>query len=287
VASWMKVETVTPDKPEIAVLARKLGVSQGDAFLEWFRVYRWADGVTCPGFVPNLSPEDADMLSGARPGTCAALASAEIGWLRCEGGIHFEKWERHNGKSAKARALETEKKRKQRSKDPETSHECPDDNGTESGPEQEESKRKNQLHKGNRKSNGKPLEPIDPVGRLPKETFVREGFTPDLSDVDWDRVVSDADQLGRKIPPITETDRRNWLRFCVLVQTTMSEAWLADGIAAVLNAKQTRKNRQAHLYAVLRSKAEDGLGSNTFAECLACIEVPKDVWKSGVLEIRK
>ena len=29
---WMKVEKATPDKPEVAILARKLGVSLGDAF---------------------------------------------------------------------------------------------------------------------------------------------------------------------------------------------------------------------------------------------------------------
>jgi hypothetical protein len=40
---WIKVEKLTPDKPEIAILARKLGVSIGDAFLEWFRIYAWAE----------------------------------------------------------------------------------------------------------------------------------------------------------------------------------------------------------------------------------------------------
>lgn len=150
---WMKVEKLTPDKPEIAILARKLGTSKGEAFLNWFRVYSWADGITCPGFVPHLSLEDADELSRAAPGTCAALASTQIGWLSAgDDGIHFRNWERHNGKSAKSRALETEKKREQRSKRPafvpHLSRICPDDNGTESGPEKRREEKSNKETKG-------------------------------------------------------------------------------------------------------------------------------------------
>lgn len=125
---WLKVQKSTPDKPEIAILARKLGVSIGEAFLSWFRVYCWADGISHDGCVPFLSLCDGDTLSHAIPGTCDALASEEIGWLEdmAEGGIRFVHWDRHNGKSAKQRALDAEKKRQQRS----LSRKCPDDNGT-------------------------------------------------------------------------------------------------------------------------------------------------------------
>lgn len=136
---WIKVEKSTPGKPEIATLARKLGISRGEAFLSWFAVYSWADSITCPDFVPNLSLSEADELSHAKPGTCEALASKEIGWMeRIDGdpaGIRFVNWERHNGKSAKARGLEAEKKRKQRAKAVDLSRKCPDDSGTKSGPE--------------------------------------------------------------------------------------------------------------------------------------------------------
>src|SRR6188768_281851 len=100
---WIKVEKVTPSKPEIAILARKLGVSLGEAFAQWFKLYAWADAATGPGLVPNVSLSDLDKLSGVMPRTSEHLASKEIGWLRCNHeGVHFEKWDRHNGKSAKA-----------------------------------------------------------------------------------------------------------------------------------------------------------------------------------------
>lgn len=151
---WLKVEKVTPDKPEIIILARKLQISQGEAFLNWFRVYSWADGITSDGRVPFLSLEDGDRLSRSCPGTCAALASKEIGWLatktvRGVDGIEFKNWDRHNGESAKKRANAAEKKRKQRKK-------CPPEIGTDvpekQGPEKRrEDKRINK--KGERPQN--------------------------------------------------------------------------------------------------------------------------------------
>lgn len=293
---WIKVEKLTPDKPEMAILARKLGVSMGEAFMNWFRVYAWADGVTCPGFVPNLSPADVDALSRARPGTCQALCSVEIAWMQLRSdGVAFNNWDRHNGKSAKARALETEKKRKQRGKAaPEStdlSRSCPATNGTESGPEQEETRGEPIALRANGKAIGNsPVAPIaGPVAsRLPRKNFVREGFTPDLSAVDWGRVVIHATIVGKKIKPKTDPDRRNFFRYAVLAQTTFCEAWLMDAVEAVLHAKERKSNMRAHLYGVLRSKAiEEGFERRQFAGLLRCIEIPDDVWQQSVLEVPK
>jgi hypothetical protein len=43
---WLKVGKDTPKKPEIAILANRLGVSRGDAFQSWFFLYAWADGIS-------------------------------------------------------------------------------------------------------------------------------------------------------------------------------------------------------------------------------------------------
>lgn len=282
---WMKVEKVTPDKPEIAILARKLGVSIGDAFMAWFRVYAWADGMTCPGLVPNLSLTEVDQLAHAPPRTAEHLASKEIGWMRAgPEGVHFSKWDRHNGKSAKARALESEKKRNQRVKGGELSRDCHDVSGTESGLDktrQEES----HLLMSNRKANGSATGNGPLLPKLPKDSQAEESI--DVSGVDWGAAVAMAEAVGRKIPPITTTDRRNWFKFGVMVQMHFSQNWLMDSLEAVMRAKETKKTKQAHLYGVLKSKAiEDGLGE-LFASMLRGIEIPEQVWKSGVLEIRK
>ena len=137
-ADFIKLEKSTPHKPEIRILARKLGVSIGDAFLSFVKLYCWADDTTADGSVPFLSLSDGDNCPGCVPGTCAALADKEIGWIEPiphekGGGFRFTKWEKHNGKCAKARALERLKKENQR----DLSRKCPDDNGTKTGLEGE------------------------------------------------------------------------------------------------------------------------------------------------------
>jgi hypothetical protein len=123
---WIKLDKTTPDKPEIAILARKLSISQGEAFLEWSRVYIWADGITEDGYVPDISLQEADRLSRCRSGTFTALASQEIGWVVPEGkGFRFANWTRHNGTCAKVRLYEAERKRKQRASKLAVRDKCP------------------------------------------------------------------------------------------------------------------------------------------------------------------
>lgn len=298
---WIKVEKLTPDKPEIAILARKLGISIGDAFLQWFRVYAWADGVTCPGFVPNLSLADVDQLARAMPRTAEHLASKEISWMR-EGadGVHFSKWDRHNGKSAKSRALEQEKKRNQRAKSDDLSRNCPDDNGTTSGLERQESDRRPSASNREWKANGSAgssqngesapdgHSPHSPRSPLESSGFERQEEPFDLSEVDWDAVEGLVESLARLVRPVTEKDRRAWFRFGVLALTSFSEHWLLSSAESVLRAKQTKRTKQAHLVGVLKAKAaEQGIDEATFAAMLRRIEIPTSVWKSGVLEVRK
>ena len=144
---WIKLEKATVDKPEIAILAKALQVSHGEAFLSVVRVFIWADGNVSDGVVPYLSPADVDTLSRALPGTCEALASPSIGWLSVrDNAVHFSNWDRHNGASAKQRALDNEKKRRSRTRPPKRPPKCPpicpDANGTNQGPEKRREEKK-------------------------------------------------------------------------------------------------------------------------------------------------
>jgi hypothetical protein len=114
---WIKLEVATPDKPEVARLARKLGVSRSDAFLAIVRVLFWADTNVRDGFVPDLSPTEGDNLAHTLSGTFEALSHHDIGWIEIvDGGMQFVNWDRHNGNSAKKRSSEAKKKQNQRRK---------------------------------------------------------------------------------------------------------------------------------------------------------------------------
>lgn len=109
---WIKVEKLTPDKPELMAVARECGCTPGDAFAAWFRLWAYFDSATEDGTVRFMSASDADRL-----GTLSGLGAAmeRTGWLTFDAdGCHVAKWSRHNGQSAKRRAVDAERKRQQR-----------------------------------------------------------------------------------------------------------------------------------------------------------------------------
>lgn len=138
--------------------------------------------------------------------------------------------------------------------------------------------------RGESRSAARHLSPRSPINAR-DEARQEEPF--DLSEVDWDRVLVWAENLGRKVPPRTTEDRRMWFRFAVMADMTFSESWLVDSAEAVLRAKETKSTRQAHLVAVLKAKAaeEHQIDEAMFVAMLGRIEIPKAVWKSSVLEV--
>ena len=115
---WLKVEKATPDKPEIGHIARSCGISVELAFTAWFRLWCYLDTVTADGQVRFLTPDDVDRVT-RQPGLGNALSSDQgCGWITFHaGGATITNWDRHNGESAKQRAMATDRKRKQRRAD--------------------------------------------------------------------------------------------------------------------------------------------------------------------------
>jgi hypothetical protein len=113
-------------------------------------------------------------------------------------------------------------------------------------------------------------------------------FVADLSDLHWPKVFAMAEKIARDIPPTNTTGRRNWLKYAVLAETAFCEDWLMDSMAAVLAAKESRATRQAHFVSVLQSKAREQYGrtEKEFDGLMDAIEIPNDVWQSGVLEVK-
>jgi len=106
-SNWLKVQKHTPDKPQLRQLARMCDCSLGDAFLAWFRVYAYLDEVTADGSVLFMAPADVDDVARL-PGTGDALAAVQ--WLLFDShGCTVVQWDRHNGRSAKKRALDAER----------------------------------------------------------------------------------------------------------------------------------------------------------------------------------
>lgn len=148
---WIKMEKGLPDKPEVRRLSRALGMSRYDVVGRLHAVWSWADTHSFSGSNMDISEEDIDDIADF-DGFAAALR--QVGWLRGRAAaLEFPNFGRHNGQTAKSRALEALKKQNQRAYQKyleeylakyggmpydDAGQErdiCPDDDGTRPGPE--------------------------------------------------------------------------------------------------------------------------------------------------------
>lgn len=100
---WIKVENVTPDKPEVFAIADALGIDPDAVTGKLVRIWIWADQQTTDGNAPTVTRSLLDRITSVRGFTDAMLAA---GWLlESEGKLCFPNFSNHNGQTSKARAL--------------------------------------------------------------------------------------------------------------------------------------------------------------------------------------
>lgn len=101
---WIKVEENMPDKPEVSIIASRLGIDLDSVAGKLIRVWAWA-GRNCNG--DGVTPVTAKALLDRHSGvTGFADSMIEAGWLLVEGEqMRFPNFNRHCSKTAKERAL--------------------------------------------------------------------------------------------------------------------------------------------------------------------------------------
>ncbi|MHA3905165.1 hypothetical protein ACTPOE_16795 [Castellaniella sp. WN] len=101
---WLKFEVSTLDKPEVLAITVAMGWDDPDLTVgKLLRVWRWFDQQTIDGNAPGVTTALLDRLIGVT-GLCAAMEA--VGWLDVyDGGLMLPNFDRHNGKTAKNRAL--------------------------------------------------------------------------------------------------------------------------------------------------------------------------------------
>lgn len=101
---WMKFEANTPEKPEVLAITVSMGWDDPDLTVgKLIKVWRWFDQQTVDGNAAGVTPQLLDRLLGVS-GLCMAMQ--KVGWLSVtDVGVGLPNFDRHNGKSAKDRAL--------------------------------------------------------------------------------------------------------------------------------------------------------------------------------------
>jgi hypothetical protein len=100
---WLKMEVDLPEKPEVWRIASIVGIDADTVVGKLLKVWRWFDAHTEDGNALGVTYPLVDHVAGV---TGFAEAMALCGWLVQSGSVmsipHFD---RHNGKTAKNRAL--------------------------------------------------------------------------------------------------------------------------------------------------------------------------------------
>ena len=123
---WIKVEAATPDKPELVRMASILGIDQDAVFGKLIRIWAWADqNVVIPDNESDAESDGASVTVGVTPAFIDRLAFcpgfadslAAVNWLIINAdSVTFPRFGRHNGKTAKDRALTARRMAKLRGK---------------------------------------------------------------------------------------------------------------------------------------------------------------------------
>lgn len=101
--NWIKFETTTSDKPEVWAIASDLGIDPDAVVGKLLRVWAWFDEQTESGNAPSVTAALLDRRVGVS-GFVTAVVRA--GWLSDDGEkLQIVNFERHNGETAKTRAL--------------------------------------------------------------------------------------------------------------------------------------------------------------------------------------
>jgi len=109
---WLKWSKGFARKREVIACASKLKLPRRLIAGILMELFEWADDNTADGNVRSVTGSDIDAVVDC-PGLAAALE--EVGWLRvAERGITFVNFSKHNGQSAKARALTSERVKRAR-----------------------------------------------------------------------------------------------------------------------------------------------------------------------------
>lgn len=111
---WIKIESGTPNKPELMRAARILGVDRDLVLGKVARLWAWFDINSVDGHVDGVVSTDVDDVVGM-DGFCNVME--RVGWLDFDDEaewVALPNFDRHNGETAKKRALKNKRQAKWR-----------------------------------------------------------------------------------------------------------------------------------------------------------------------------
>lgn len=157
---WLKFEKSTLDKPEVFAIADALSIDPDAVIGKLVRVWAWFDSHTVDGNAARVTPALLNRVSGI-DGFIEAMAAE--GWAAIDaGGVQLPRFDRHNGETAKQRALTAKRVARSRLSNGNGSATCNDPSVT-SALAREEKRREDVEAKATVRS-AAPIAPLDGLG---------------------------------------------------------------------------------------------------------------------------
>lgn len=177
---WIKIEMSLHEKPEVIQLAGILGLDRFAVVGRLHRFWSWLDAHSANGHARGVTFMFIDELT-MRDGFAAALET--VGWLESDGGgLVVPRFDRHNGKSAKNRALATERKRTARNKSRAEGDKGHAPSVTEAGPEKRREE-KNSLSTTTTSAHAAPGDVVNDISDSPQASTPVGAEWPTQGDV--------------------------------------------------------------------------------------------------------
>lgn len=111
---WIKIDTSTPDKPEICTIATSLRIQSDAVVGKLVRLWSWAELNRVSSNDLGVTTEFIDKLVGQKRFGAAMI---EAGWLaQTNDKLSFARFERHNGPLAKSRVLTAKRVKRHRTR---------------------------------------------------------------------------------------------------------------------------------------------------------------------------
>lgn len=106
---WIKMRVDLADDPAVIGMSSYLKMDEYEIIGRLHKLWSWADKHSASGFVPHITQKWIDKYL-EKPGFSSQMIV--VGWIYFDNnGVTFPNFDRHNGKSAKSRAENTERAR--------------------------------------------------------------------------------------------------------------------------------------------------------------------------------
>jgi hypothetical protein len=208
---WIKLRTNLPGDPAVIAMARAL---REDAFTIVGRLHAlwaWADQHTDDGDLPYTVLADIDDVVKKRG---FAQQMLRVGWLEHRGeepGVIIPMWDRHNGRSAKKRCLDSEAQRRKRETHTDINRTMSESHSDKTRPEPDQRREDN--------SNT----PIVPASG---DKASKENTSPEAAAIEQNLVRAKAIFRKRPTTPLDPSEHRAWRKVADLLEGTTETEWL-------------------------------------------------------------